>query len=67
MGDNSNYYKYDPSKAAAVIFFILFLGTTSLHTYQLMRTRTWIVIPLNIGGFCKIHALSLDRLADCRV
>ena len=42
------YYRYDPSLAAAIFFLI----TTLLHTYQLIRTKTWIVIPLIVGGFC---------------
>ncbi|KAH7080172.1 RTA1 like protein-domain-containing protein [Paraphoma chrysanthemicola] len=44
-------YKYDPSLAAAVIFCILFLLTTILHTYQMWRKRTWFLIPLVIGGY----------------
>jgi hypothetical protein len=47
------FYHYDPSMAAAVIFIVCFLSTTTLHTYQLIRTRTWFLIPLVIGGFCK--------------
>lgn len=46
-------YRYDPSMAAAVIFIILFLLITAVHTYQLIRTRAWIFIPFVIGGFCK--------------
>ena len=46
------YYRYDPSLAAAILFTISFLITTLLHTYQLIRTKTWIVIPLIVGGFC---------------
>ncbi|KIM92638.1 hypothetical protein OIDMADRAFT_62378 [Oidiodendron maius Zn] len=45
------YYHYSPSMVAAVIFIILFFLATSLHSYQLVRTRTWFVIPLVIGGF----------------
>ncbi|KAG2419785.1 hypothetical protein HFD88_004581 [Aspergillus terreus] len=44
-------YKYDPSMAAAVIFIILFGVATILHTYHLIRTRTWFFIPLTIGGW----------------
>jgi hypothetical protein len=47
-------YRYNPSMAAAVIFIILFLLVTVLHTYQMLRTRTWIFIPFVIGGVCKI-------------
>lgn len=57
MGDQPNaegfkYYQYDPSMAAAIIFTILFFTTTMIHLYQFVRTRTWILIPLLVGGFC---------------
>lgn len=56
------YYHYNPSMVAAVIFIILFFLATSLHSYQLVRTRTWFVIPLVIGGFCKfIYCLKNSR------
>jgi hypothetical protein len=51
------YYHYDPSLAAATIFTLLFLSTTALHLYQLLRTRTWYFIPFVIGGFCKFTTL----------
>ncbi|KAL1964528.1 hypothetical protein VTN77DRAFT_6825 [Rasamsonia byssochlamydoides] len=43
-------YRYDPSMAAAVIFILLFLAATALHTYHVIRTRTWFFIPFVIGG-----------------
>ncbi|KAI9832807.1 MAG: hypothetical protein M1819_004027 [Sarea resinae] len=43
-------YKYDPSMGAAVAFAVLFFLTTFCHGYQLIRTRTWYLIPLFIGG-----------------
>jgi hypothetical protein len=46
-------YHYDPTIAGAVIFVILFLGTTCFHTYQLWRARTWFMVPLVLGGVCK--------------
>ncbi|KAH8911194.1 RTA1-domain-containing protein [Coniochaeta sp. PMI_546] len=44
------FYHYDPTTAGAVIFILLFVGTTCLHLLQLFRTRCWIVIPLIVGG-----------------
>ena len=44
------YYRYDPSLAAAVIFATLFLLTSLLHVFQLVRARTWYFTPLVIGG-----------------
>ncbi|KAL5313150.1 hypothetical protein ACEPPN_018883 [Leptodophora sp. 'Broadleaf-Isolate-01'] len=44
------FYQYDPSLAAAVIFTFLFFGTSTLHVYQLSRTRTWYFTALVLGG-----------------
>lgn len=48
-------YHYNPTIGGAVAFVLLFLGTTSFHTYQSFRTRCWFVIPFIIGGICKIR------------
>ncbi|EMC99939.1 hypothetical protein BAUCODRAFT_356584 [Baudoinia panamericana UAMH 10762] len=52
-GDSSNtfvFYRYLPSVAAAAIFTVLFGFTTVFHAYQLIRSRTWFMIPFLIGG-----------------
>jgi hypothetical protein len=54
-------YHYNPSIAGAVIFVLLFVGTTGLHFYQLSRARTWFMIPFAIGGICK-SLLSLRKV-----
>ena len=46
-------YEYYPSKAAAVVFIILFVVVSLLHSYQLARTRTWFFIPMAIGAWCE--------------
>lgn len=43
-------YHYDPTIAGAVIFVLLFLVTTLLHFWQLVRARCWFLLPLGIGG-----------------
>ncbi|RAH72927.1 RTA1 domain-containing protein [Aspergillus aculeatinus CBS 121060] len=43
-------YYYAPSSAAAGIFVVLFGLSTLLHFYQLVRTRSWFMIPFFIGG-----------------
>jgi hypothetical protein len=58
------YYDYDPSLAAAVLFMALFVLTTALHIYQLLRTRTWYFIPFVIGGFRKSTTLRFTSLLD---
>ncbi|KIX99097.1 uncharacterized protein Z520_05558 [Fonsecaea multimorphosa CBS 102226] len=53
MAQDSGFklYRYDPSLAAAVIFIALFALASLLHTYQLLRTRTWFLIPFCVGGY----------------
>ncbi|KAH7075849.1 putative RTM1-like protein [Paraphoma chrysanthemicola] len=52
-GENIDFklFRYNPSMAAAVIFIILFLLISTLHLYQMVRTRAWIFIPFVLGGF----------------
>lgn len=45
------FYRYTPSLAAAIIFISLFFKISLIHTYQLVRTRTYSFIPFCIGGF----------------
>ncbi|RMJ05298.1 hypothetical protein CDV36_014035 [Fusarium kuroshium] len=45
-----NYYKYEPSMAAAVIFIITFSASSLLHAFQLIKTKTWFFIPFLIGS-----------------
>ena len=47
------FYKYVPNIGGTVFYIIVFLLTTVLHTYQMIRTRTWFMIPFCIGGVCK--------------
>ncbi|CZR53789.1 related to protein RTA1 [Phialocephala subalpina] len=44
-------YHYNPNKVAAIIFIALFAITSLLHSFQLIRKRTWYFIPFLIGGF----------------
>lgn len=47
------FYRYDPSKAAAVIFLILFGVATLAHVFLMIRHRTWYFVPFIIGLICK--------------
>lgn len=47
------FFHYVPSIAGAVLFIILFLGTSALHGYQMFTTRTWFLVPFFLGGVCK--------------
>ncbi|PSN72725.1 RTA1-domain-containing protein [Corynespora cassiicola Philippines] len=52
--DDFEYYRYEPSLAAAIIFVVLFSVTTLLHMFQSFRKRAWFFIPFLIGGWCEI-------------
>jgi hypothetical protein len=45
-------WKYVPSMAAAVIFLILYLIASCMHTWKMWTMRMWFCIPFVIGGFC---------------
>ncbi|RAK81097.1 RTA1 domain-containing protein [Aspergillus fijiensis CBS 313.89] len=47
-------YRYTPSRAAAVIFVVLFSLTTAYHVYQLTRRRAWYFLAFVIGGTFQI-------------
>ena len=53
------FYRYDPSMAGAVIFTLLFIGTTFYHIFQMFRTKTWYFVPFVIGGTC-MYSCSVD-------
>jgi hypothetical protein len=59
------FYYYDPSTAAAVIFTVLFGLNSLLHLYQLVRTRTWFMIPFAIGAICKYRTQLLAPEKVC--
>lgn len=46
------FYHYDPSMGGAVLFAILFMGTTFYHIFQMSKARAWFFIPYVIGGLC---------------
>ena len=58
-GNDLNFkeYYYQPSMAAAILFIVLFAISTTLHSYQMIRTRTWFMIPFVIGTTSKPEPL----------
>ncbi|KUJ09185.1 RTA1-domain-containing protein [Mollisia scopiformis] len=50
-GEKYYLYHYNPSRPAAIVFIACFAITTLLHTFQLLKKRTWYFIPFLIGGF----------------
>ncbi|EFE31537.1 RTA1 domain protein, putative [Trichophyton benhamiae CBS 112371] len=49
-----DFYKYTPSKAAAITFIVLFLISSVIHLFQIIRGRVLFFIPLFIGGIFEI-------------
>ena len=46
-------YRYSPSLIAAAIFVILFGVASAVHAWQLIRVRSWYLVPLLVGGLCE--------------
>lgn len=65
--DNGSFklYHYEPTKVGALIFVVLFLGTSVFHTWQLFRARSWFVVPLVIGGFRESLVTAHPQLKLC--
>ncbi|KAM5455645.1 hypothetical protein MaudCBS49596_001546 [Microsporum audouinii] len=49
-----DFYKYTPSKAAAIAFIALFLISSIVHLFQIVKGRVWFFIPLLLGGIFEI-------------
>ncbi|KAK1142202.1 hypothetical protein N8T08_008128 [Aspergillus melleus] len=66
------FYRYDPSMGGAVLFTLLFIGTTGYHILQMIKFRTWFFIPFVIGGIFEIigyigRAMSSKQTPDWRL
>lgn len=46
-------YRYVPSRAAAILFLVLFIITTAYHIYQVVRMRSWYMLVFVTGGVCE--------------
>jgi RTA1 like protein len=57
-------YRYDPTLEGAVLFSLLFLATTVLQLYQLIKTKTWYFIPIFIGGVCNSRVARANRKVE---
>ncbi|KAH6975100.1 RTA1 like protein-domain-containing protein [Ilyonectria sp. MPI-CAGE-AT-0026] len=52
--EETNYYAYDPSLGAAVIFVLLFLAASGYHTWQIYRLKSWYFIPFLVGCLLEV-------------
>ena len=46
------FWYYTPSLPAAVVFMLIFMGLTGLHSWKLFTTKTWFCIAFTLGGLC---------------
>ncbi|KAF3938871.1 hypothetical protein ABW19_dt0208683 [Dactylella cylindrospora] len=53
-GFKGKLFKYEPSLAAAIVFLVLYTLSSALHSYQLIRTKTWFWISFAIGGWFEV-------------
>ncbi|EPE07796.1 hypothetical protein F503_00518 [Ophiostoma piceae UAMH 11346] len=51
------YYAYNPSMAAAVIFIIVFFLSTLTHVFLMVRKRTWYFAPFIIGCLSPVESV----------
>ncbi|KAK2056282.1 RTA1-domain-containing protein [Colletotrichum caudatum] len=49
-----SFYRYEPSKAAAIFFCVAYILATGLHVVQMVRTRTWYMTAFVAGGVCEL-------------
>ncbi|KAF5676729.1 RTA1 domain-containing protein [Fusarium denticulatum] len=47
-------WSYVPSIPAAVIFIIVFLVLSLLHTWKMIQNRLWFCIPFVVGGYLEV-------------
>ncbi|KAF5589038.1 rta1 domain protein [Fusarium subglutinans] len=45
-----NYYRYEPSLAANILFVVIFALSSGVHLFQIFKTRTWFFIPFLVGS-----------------
>lgn len=53
------FWNYVPSLAAAVIFLLVFLALTGLHTWKMVKTKTWFCISFTMGGVCTLNCFAM--------
>ena len=57
-------YNYNPSGGAAIPVAALFGLATVIHIVQMVRARSWFMIPFTIGGACKFSYDTWDCAFD---
>lgn len=55
-------YYYAPSMGAAIVFAVLFFAATTLHIYQMSKTKAWYLTAFCCGGICALSTLSVSPI-----
>lgn len=55
INDDFVQYPNDPSLAPAVIFTVLFGLFSLVHTFHIIRTRSWFFLPFVAGGLSEYN------------
>lgn len=55
------YYHYDPSMPAAIVFIIAFLISALYHVCLVFSQRTWYFVIFVLGCLCKNHNTFLGQ------
>ncbi|KAJ4258780.1 hypothetical protein NW762_007867 [Fusarium torreyae] len=45
-----NYYRYEPSLPAAIIFIVILGSSSILHLFQVLKTKSWFFLPFLVGS-----------------
>ncbi|KAF5228660.1 hypothetical protein FAUST_10965 [Fusarium austroamericanum] len=64
-----NYYRYEPSLPANVIFSTIFALSSGVHLFQIFKRRTWFFIPFLVGSLFETigfigRAIGSDQAPD---
>ncbi|KAI9150326.1 Protein RTA1 [Paramyrothecium foliicola] len=52
--DDFYLWSYVPNMVAAIVFLIIFLGLSLLHSWKMWRHRMWFCIPFVVGGYLEV-------------
>lgn len=57
---NGDYYlwHYVPSLPGAIVFLLLFILATIVHSWRMFRYRVWFHVPFFIGCLCELRLQS---------
>jgi membrane protein YdbS with pleckstrin-like domain len=58
--NNTSFYQYDPSSAAAIIFAVLYAIVTLTTVFQFFRYRAWAWLSMVVASISMVAYLEID-------